>query len=107
MFESVPNYPDSGRYWDMVDRLGITILYTAPTAIRALMKLGDDIPNAYDLSSLQLVISSGVMWSAEVKQGLLARGNFICLDSLGSSEGVGFAQGGVERLRVVLRCRRG
>ncbi|MGQ0826102.1 MAG: acyl-CoA synthetase [Actinomycetota bacterium] len=45
----------------------------------------------YDLSSLQLVISSGVMWSAETKQALLARGNFLCLDSLGSSEGVGFA----------------
>ncbi|GIU85598.1 MAG: acyl-CoA synthetase [Acidimicrobiia bacterium] len=45
----------------------------------------------YDLSSLQLVISSGVMWSAEVKQGLMARGSFLCYDSLGSSEGVGFA----------------
>ena len=40
---------------------------------------------------LQLMISSGVMWSAEVKQGLMARGSFICFDSLGSSEGVGFA----------------
>jgi acyl-CoA synthetase (AMP-forming)/AMP-acid ligase II len=45
----------------------------------------------YDLSSLQLIISSGVMWSAEVKQELLKRGAFVCLDSLGSSEGVGFA----------------
>jgi fatty-acyl-CoA synthase len=46
----------------------------------------------YDLSSVGLVISSGVMWTAEVKQALMARGAFICLDSLGSSEGVGFAQ---------------
>jgi acyl-CoA synthetase (AMP-forming)/AMP-acid ligase II len=45
----------------------------------------------YDLSSLQLIISSGVMWSPETKQALMQRGNFICLDSLGSSEGVGFA----------------
>jgi acyl-CoA synthetase (AMP-forming)/AMP-acid ligase II len=45
----------------------------------------------YDVSSLQLIISSGVMWSAEVKHGLMQRGGFICLDSLGSSEGVGFA----------------
>ena len=45
----------------------------------------------YDLSSLQLMISSGVMWSAEVKHGLMQRGHFICFDSLGSSEGVGFA----------------
>ena len=46
----------------------------------------------YDLSSLGLVISSGVMWTAEMKQALMARGTFLCLDSLGSSEGVGFAQ---------------
>jgi fatty-acyl-CoA synthase len=45
----------------------------------------------YDISSLQLIISSGVMWSTETKQALMARGNIICFDSLGSSEGVGFA----------------
>ena len=39
MFESVPNHPDAGRYWDMVQRHKINILYTAPTAIRALMKV--------------------------------------------------------------------
>jgi 3-oxocholest-4-en-26-oate---CoA ligase len=45
----------------------------------------------YDLSSLLLIISSGVMWTAEVKQALMVHGNFMCFDSLGSSEGVGFA----------------
>ncbi len=45
----------------------------------------------YDLSSLGVIISSGVMWTAEVKEGLMARAGCICLDSLGSSEGVGFA----------------
>ncbi|HZJ26682.1 MAG TPA: AMP-binding protein [Acidimicrobiia bacterium] len=45
----------------------------------------------YDLSSLVVLISSGVMWTAEVKEALMARGGFVCLDSLGSSEGVGFA----------------
>ncbi len=45
----------------------------------------------YDISSLQIIISSGVMWSAEVKHALMERGSFICYDSLGSSEGVGFA----------------
>ena len=59
----------------------------------------------YDLSSLQLIISSGVMWSAEVKHGLMERGNFICYDSLGSSEGVGFA-GSISAfgLTVTLKC---
>ena len=53
----------------------------------------------YDISSLQLIISSGVMWSPETKQALMARGNIICFDSLGSSEGVGFA-GSIERARA-------
>ena len=42
MFDGVPNYPDFGRFWETVDRLGVTIFYTAPTAIRALMREGDD-----------------------------------------------------------------
>jgi 3-oxocholest-4-en-26-oate---CoA ligase len=45
----------------------------------------------YDLSSVRAIISSGVMWTAEVKEALMKRGTFVCLDSLGSSEGVGFA----------------
>ena len=42
MFDGVPNYPDFGRFWETIDRLGVTIFYTAPTAIRALMREGDD-----------------------------------------------------------------
>ena len=42
MFDGVPNYPDFGRFWETVDRLGVTIFYTAPTAIRALMREGDE-----------------------------------------------------------------
>eukprot|EP00966_Prymnesium_polylepis_P053888 1245527-Prymnesium_polylepis.1 len=42
MFESLPTYPDAGRYWDLVARHKINSFYTAPTAIRALMKFGDD-----------------------------------------------------------------
>ena len=62
----------------------------AKPMVRALEEAEAD-GEPYDLSSLQLIISSGVMWSAEVKHALMARGNFICFDSLGSSEGVGFA----------------
>ena len=42
MFESLPTYPDAGRYWDLVQRHGVTQFYTAPTAIRALMKFGNE-----------------------------------------------------------------
>eukprot|EP00928_Gymnodinium_smaydae_P079261 TRINITY_DN63231_c0_g1_i1.p1 TRINITY_DN63231_c0_g1~~TRINITY_DN63231_c0_g1_i1.p1 ORF type:complete len:663 (-),score=138.75 TRINITY_DN63231_c0_g1_i1:74-2062(-) len=59
MFESVPTYPDAGRYWDMVQRHKITQFYTAPTAIRALMRFGDAPVKKYDLSSLRVLGSVG------------------------------------------------
>merc|ERR1711920_1070826 len=59
MFESVPTYPDAGRYWDMVQRHGITQFYTAPTAIRTLMKSGESWVKKYDRSSLRVLGSVG------------------------------------------------
>ena len=59
MFESTPMYPDHGRYWDMIDRHKISIFYTAPTAIRSLMRLGRDVPDSHDLSSLRILGSVG------------------------------------------------
>lgn len=59
MFESTPMYPDVGRYWDMVQRHKISIFYTAPTAIRSLMRFGDEAPSKYDLSSLRILGTVG------------------------------------------------
>jgi acetyl-CoA synthetase len=59
MFESIPTYPDAGRYWDVVERLRITQFYTAPTAIRAIMREGDHWPKKYDRSSLRVLGSVG------------------------------------------------
>jgi acetyl-CoA synthetase len=59
MYEGVPNHPDEGRFWDLVERYGVTQLYTAPTAIRAFMKWGDHHPAARDLSSLRLLGTVG------------------------------------------------
>ena len=59
MYEGAPVVPDAGRFWKLVQDHKITIFYTAPTAIRALMKAGDDFPNAYDLSSLRLLGTVG------------------------------------------------
>ncbi|WP_294946055.1 acetate--CoA ligase [Sulfurivirga sp.] len=59
MFEGVPTYPHAGRFWEMCERHGVTVFYTAPTAIRALMKFGDDIPAQYDLSKLRLLGTVG------------------------------------------------
>ena len=47
MFEGVPTYPDSGRFWDVVDKWKVNIFYTAPTAIRAIMRMGDDFVTKY------------------------------------------------------------
>ncbi len=59
MFEGAPVIPDAGRFWKMVEQHRVSVFYTAPTAIRALMKFGDDYPNKYDLSSLRLLGTVG------------------------------------------------
>ncbi len=59
MFEGVPTYPDAGRFWDVVDKHKVNIFYTAPTAIRALMREGDAHVTKRDLSSLRLLGSVG------------------------------------------------
>jgi len=59
MYEGAPNHPDWGRFWDMVQRHKVSVLYTAPTAIRSFMRAGDEFPNRYDLSSLRLLGSVG------------------------------------------------
>lgn len=59
MFEGAPNYPEPDRFWDIIERHGVNIFYTAPTAIRAFMKWGDEWPAKHDLSSLRLLGSVG------------------------------------------------
>jgi acetyl-CoA synthetase len=59
IFEGIPTYPDAGRFWKMIQDHKVTTFYTAPTAIRSLIKLGGDLPKQYDLSSLRLLGSVG------------------------------------------------
>ncbi len=59
MYEGVPTHPGPDRWWDMIERRRITILYTAPTAIRAFVRLGDEHPKKHDLSSLRLLGTVG------------------------------------------------
>ena len=59
LYEGAPTYPDGGRFWKICQTHAVTIFYTAPTAIRALMKLGDALPAKYDLSKLRLLGSVG------------------------------------------------
>ncbi len=59
LYEGAPNYPDAGRLWSMVERHGVSVFYTAPTAIRALMKEGDSFPNRHNLKSLRLLGTVG------------------------------------------------
>ena len=59
IFEGVPNYPDFGRFWDIVDKYQVSLFYTAPTALRALMKEGDSWAQSRDLSSLRVLGTVG------------------------------------------------
>jgi acetyl-CoA synthetase len=76
MYEGAPNYPEPDRFWRIIAKYGVTILYTAPTAIRAFMKWGTEWPGKHDLSSLRLLGSVGEpinpeawMWYHEVIGG--------------------------------------
>ena len=59
IYEGTPDTPHPGRWWEIVQKYGVTILYTAPTAIRTFMKLGREIPDAFDLTSLRVLGSVG------------------------------------------------
>ncbi len=59
MFEGVPTYPDAGRFWQVCDKFGVTVFYTAPTAIRALMRLGEEWPAKYKLDTLRILGTVG------------------------------------------------
>jgi acetyl-CoA synthetase len=59
MFEGVPTFPDAGRFWKIVEKFKVNSFYTAPTAIRALIRLGDEWPAKYDLSSLRVLGTVG------------------------------------------------
>jgi acetyl-CoA synthetase len=59
IYEGIPTYPDAGRFWKMIQDHKVTTFYTAPTAIRSLIKLGGDLPGKYDLSSLRLLGTVG------------------------------------------------
>ena len=82
MFEGIPTYPDAGRFWDIVAKHKVTIFYTAPTAIRALMKSGTEWVTKHDLSSLRLLGSVGEpinpeawMWYYDTVGGTAQGGN--------------------------------
>ena len=66
MYEGVPDYPDASRIWDIIDKYGVTIFYTTPTALRMFMKFGDAIPNSFRLSSLRLLGTVGEPINPEV-----------------------------------------
>tara|TARA_B110000116_G_scaffold67245_1_gene57873 strand:- start:844 stop:2388 length:1545 start_codon:yes stop_codon:yes gene_type:complete len=59
MYEGALDYPDPSRMWDIIQKYGVTIFYTTPTALRMLMKFGDDIPNSFNLSTLRLLGTVG------------------------------------------------
>jgi acetyl-CoA synthetase len=59
MFEGVPTFPDAGRFWQIVEKFKVTIFYTAPTAIRSLIRLGEEWPNKHDMSTLRILGSVG------------------------------------------------
>jgi acetyl-CoA synthetase len=93
MFEGVPNYPDPGRFWQVVSKHKVNIFYTAPTAIRALMREGEEWPKKYDLSSLRILGSVGEPINPEAwlwYHRNVGRGNCPIMDTWWQTETGGF-----------------
>jgi acetyl-CoA synthetase len=59
IYEGAPTYPDAGRWWSIAEKYGVTIVYTAPTAVRSLMRFGEEWPNKFDLSKIRILGSVG------------------------------------------------
>jgi len=66
MYEGAPDFPDASRMWDIIQKYGVTIFYTTPTALRMLMRFGDDMPNSFDLSTIRLLGTVGEPINPEV-----------------------------------------
>jgi acetyl-CoA synthetase len=89
MFEGVPNYPNPGRFWEVVEKHGVNQFYTAPTAIRAIMKAGDDWPAKYDLSSLRVLGTVGEPINPEAWMwyyNVIGKGNIPIVDTYWQTE---------------------
>ena len=93
MFEGIPTYPDPGRMWSVVEKYRVSTLYTAPTAIRALMRYGDGWPNRYDLSSLRLLGTVGEPINPNVwvwYHDIIGKGELPIVDTYWQTETGGF-----------------
>ncbi|UCF99704.1 MAG: acetate--CoA ligase [Spirochaetaceae bacterium] len=93
MYEGALNYPYPNRWWQLVEKYGITILYTAPTAIRGLMRFGDAWPNRHDLTSLRLLGSVGEPINPEAWRWyhtVIGKGNCPIMDTWWQTETGGF-----------------
>ncbi|GAB3818046.1 acetate--CoA ligase [Micromonospora zhanjiangensis] len=89
MYEGTPDTPHKGRFWDIVDKYRVSILYTAPTLIRTMMKWGEDIPAKYDLSSLRVLGSVGEPINPEAwmwYRQFVGRGNCPVVDTWWQTE---------------------
>lgn len=93
IYEGAPNFPYPNRWWQMIEKYGINILYTAPTAIRGLMRFGDAWPNRHDLSSLRLLGSVGEPINPEAWKWyhtVIGKGNCPIMDTWWQTETGGF-----------------
>jgi acetyl-CoA synthetase len=93
VYEGAPNFPYPNRWWKIVEEYGITILYTAPTAIRGLMRFGDAWPNRHDLSSLRLLGTVGEPINPEAWKwyyNIIGKGRCPIMDTMWQTETGGF-----------------
>ncbi|HEX9438163.1 MAG TPA: acetate--CoA ligase, partial [Roseiflexaceae bacterium] len=93
IYEGAPTYPDPGRWWQVAEKYGVTVLYTTPTGIRGLMRFGEDWPNKYDLSKLRLLGTVGEPINPEAWRWyhrMIGKGRCPIMDTWWQTESGGF-----------------
>lgn len=93
LFESVPTYPDAGRYWKIIEDLGVNVFYTAPTALRSLASFGDEYVEKYNLSSLRVLGTVGEPINPEIwdwYNNVVGKNNCSIIDTWWQTETGGF-----------------
>lgn len=89
MFEGIPTFPDAGRFWQIIDKYKVTSFYTAPTVIRSLIRLGEEWPSKYSLSSLKLLGTVGEPINPEAwmwYHGVIGKGKIPVVDTWWQTE---------------------
>ena len=107
LFDGIPTFPDAGRFWQIIDEYSVNSFYTAPTAVRTLMKFGDEFVNKYEMSSLKLLALVGEPINREAwlwLYNVVGRSRCPIVDTYFQTETVSHSRDLVRQMSDIFNC---